>query len=126
MAKILVIDDSPIRARPLVKAGHDVKLACGYDQCKFWLDTSGVLFDLIIMDHDMPGFDGTQLLNAFGDFIKTQECPVWVWSHNTPKAKAMADTIFKLGIRVNLGSFNSSLACGKVDSILAAEPHNGE
>lgn len=82
--RILFIDDEPIRLQ-LVPKQHrsDIYVAHGMDQISYYLTHSGLDFDLICCDHDMPALDGTQVCNMF---LLDRSIPVVVHSANTAGA----------------------------------------
>ena len=89
MAKILFIDDEPIRAMGLIRRGHDVFLACGFEQINAYLGERfrpGDGFDLVCLDHDMPSYDGMQVTL---EFLIERGYPVVVHSANETGARDM-------------------------------------
>lgn len=88
--RILVIDDEPSRAEFLLYGGHkhDVKIACGLSQVSFYVQNWRYWApELVCLDHDMPGFSGSQVIAAFPELAATVETtPIWVWSGNAAEA----------------------------------------
>ena len=92
---ILVIDDDPVRAVPLLEMGHRVFLAHGFDQVKFYLQNARKIgIDFICLDHDMPAMNGTEILNNFD--LEMVQFPIWIWSWNVPKATEMKNHLQEL------------------------------
>jgi DNA-binding NarL/FixJ family response regulator len=89
MIRVLAIEDCPnTRCNALVDC-CDLRVAHGFDQIKFWLKHHKP--QVIILDHDMPGFNGMDAVNAFWeDMICT---PVIIWSHNHEAAKKMKEAM---------------------------------
>ena len=78
--KVLIIDDEPIRAHPVMNAGHDVRIAHGHEQIKFWLQNKHWTPDIICLDNDMPLMSGKDVAYHFGDELFYRR--VRVWSRN--------------------------------------------
>lgn len=84
MARFLFIDDEPIRALPLIKLGNEVHIACGVAQIAFYLKLSGLRFDAVWLDHDMPGsMSGWEVAEMF---LTERMIPVIIHSANTEGA----------------------------------------
>lgn len=95
--RILVIDDEPVRAQFLLFGGHthDVKVACGRSQVGFHLEMWRRWSpELICLDHDMPGFNGMEVVAAFPEIAATiEQAPIWVWSMNFEAAPRLRDDL---------------------------------
>lgn len=88
--RFLFIDDEPIRALPLVRLGHEVHIACGVAQVSFYLKLSGLRFDAVWLDHDMPGMDGHEVAAMF---LTERSIPVIIHSSNTEGAMRIKQTL---------------------------------
>lgn len=86
--RILFVDDEPIRARNLMKAGHDVYVTHHPDAVELYLATK--TFDLVCLDHDMPIRDGMFMVE---EFFKQRNIPVVVHSTNGAAAARMVATL---------------------------------
>jgi len=90
MLRVLAIEDQPdIRCAKIVSM-CDLRIAQGYNQIKFYMDYFKP--ELILLDHDMPGFNGMDVINAFGE--RFVSIPIIIWSHNheaVRKMKALLD-----------------------------------
>ena len=92
MNKILFIDDEPHLRVPLLKIPvESVCPAHGYNMVDYWLNHSGITFDLISVDNDMPLLAGTEVCRMF---LMTQNTPVVIHTMNVvagKQIKAMLD-----------------------------------
>lgn len=91
MANILVVDDSPLNrelmAAILEKEGHNFSLVENGPQA---LDLSKeVRFDLILLDIQMPGMDGFEVLDKLKSSESTQNIPVIAVTAHPMKGKAV-------------------------------------
>jgi len=93
MARILFIDDMPLRANGLFKAGHEVFLAHGPEMVKIYLDQ--LTLDLVCLDHDMPLGDGMQIAHTF---LIERNIPVMVHSANTSAAARLGALLTEYGV----------------------------
>lgn len=94
---ILFIDDEPIRAWPLVEAGHDVRIAHGFEQIDFYLRRCpGYKPDVICLDHDMPLMNGYAVAEAF---LWNQAVPIVIHSMNDRGADDIARLLSTFGRR---------------------------
>lgn len=93
--RILFIDDEPIRARKLMKAGHDVYVTHHPDAVELYLATK--TFDLVCCDHDMPIVDGMVIVN---DFLIERGVPVVVHSTNSAAAARMVAKLEEYAVPV--------------------------
>jgi DNA-binding NtrC family response regulator len=89
--RILIIDDDPVRAKPVMAAGHDVRIAHGFKQVKFWLQNPHWHPDMICLDNDMPLMSGLDVVQQFGDDMVP--LPVRVWSRNNVAAPRIRDNL---------------------------------
>lgn len=91
--RILVIDDEPCRALPLLKSGHDVRIVLGRKQTLFALQ-DGLKYwvpEHIMLDHDMPGDNGLAIAKLFcTDLV---DFPVCIWSFNPVGAQQILDVL---------------------------------
>jgi len=73
MRLVLWIDDDPNRFSKLANEKDIlVFFAHGFEQINHYLNKSGIKFDLIILDHDMPLMDGMSV------------CREFLWEKNIP------------------------------------------
>lgn len=86
MFKILWIDDEPHRYAGLLKwleqVGKEdilVVFAHGREQVDFYLNICEVKWDVVILDHDMPWFDGMKVVE---EFLIYKNLPVILCSNN--------------------------------------------
>lgn len=119
--KILVIDDEPRRATAFVRAGHDIRVAHGFEQIQFLLRDVASFWkpDLVVMDHDMPLLDGQGVLQTFGLDISIY--PVLLWSCNPVGSQKMLRVLedlqeqYDLTKRIHVQSFcNDPVYAGDV------------
>lgn len=99
--RVLIIDDDPIRAIPVMAAGHDVKIAHGYDQVSFYLKHCKLWQpEIICLDNDMPMMTGLDVAREFAEDLFYR--PVRIWSRNNvaaPQIKGLLlDKAMELGI----------------------------
>lgn len=84
MTRILWIDDQPIRYQPLRNWAtyNDVEIifAHGFDQINYYLRSSDISWDAVILDHDMPMMDGKAVIKEF--FPEMLNIPVFLCSAN--------------------------------------------
>lgn len=79
--RVLIIDDDPVRAIPVLKAGHDVKIAHGFDQIDFWLKCKHWYPEIICLDHDMPQMPGLEVVGHFVDELWWRTVRIWSCNH---------------------------------------------
>ena len=100
--KILVIDDYPMRARDFVRQGHDVRVAQGFEQIKFWLQEVAKDWrpDIVFLDHDMPLMNGMDVIKGFSADLLM--CPVVIWSLNSVAVDHMYLEIIEAGTELDV------------------------
>ena len=85
MIRVLAIEDDILTRCPKLVGVCDLRVAHGRDQIKFWLQHHKP--QVIVLDHDMPGFNGMEAVREFwADFLCV---PTIIWSHNHEAVKEM-------------------------------------
>lgn len=108
--RFLVIDDEPVRAQKMVRAGHFVAIAHTYDQIRFWLKNGP--WDQIILDHDlsMP-YDGRKVCEDFGLGFLYFGCQIRIWSMNLVAAPQMRSILLDIARHYDLDADVIVLSC---------------
>lgn len=90
--RMLFIDDQPVRAWDVVPVEHrpSVYVAHGFDQIQYYLYQSGMVWDVICCDHDMPLLSGPVVCR---EFLCEGDVPVIIHSANVEGSKVMASAL---------------------------------
>jgi CheY-like chemotaxis protein len=99
--KILVIDDMPMRARDFVRQGHDVRVAHGFEQVKFWIQEVAREWkpDIVFLDHDMPQMNGVDVIQTFASDLLPY--PIVIWTTNSAASTQMYLKLLEAGTEHN-------------------------
>lgn len=105
MRYVLWIDDEPGR-RALVTFPEDVIVifAHGFEQIKYYLN-SGIKFEFIILDHDMPLMNG---MDVCRQFLIEKNYRVLTCTNNDPARRNMAALLTEYEVTVVLGNITNA------------------
>jgi DNA-binding NarL/FixJ family response regulator len=89
---ILLIDDEPVRMKDRIPACYfpSLYVAHGTDQVSWYLKDSGIKFDIVLLDHDMPLCNGLDIATYF---LIERNIPVVVHSMNSYGAEKIVNQL---------------------------------